>query len=275
MVGIGIISYNPNLKTIKHNLDICVNENVDIVIIDNNSNNINQLLELVSKYKNVNCIKNEYNKGVATALNQIMRYFEKLHLDWVLTFDQDSIISSNLISTLYNYKNIELAGVISPRIKYISNIEENNIYKSDIEEIEWCITSGSLTNMKAWKDVGGFDENLFIDFVDTDFCYRIKAKEYKIYRVNYIELNHQLGNLKIINFFGKKIRVMNHNSSRKYYYTRNSIICFKKNSNDYPKGKMIRTIFLLSIKTILFEKDKVNKIKMIIKGIRDGIYYQL
>lgn len=37
---------------------------------------------------------------------------------------------------------------------------------SGVKKTNFCITSSALVNLKAWKEVGGFDESLFIDAVD-------------------------------------------------------------------------------------------------------------
>ncbi|MEJ0107143.1 MAG: hypothetical protein WDO19_33470 [Bacteroidota bacterium] len=55
------------------------------------------------------------------------------------------------------------------------------------------ITSGSLIQLDAWKETGGYNETLFIDEVDHEYCYRVKEKGYKVIQVNHVILNHQLG----------------------------------------------------------------------------------
>lgn len=274
MIGLGIITYNPDIKIVKKNLDIYNKKEIKIVIVDNSSNNIAEIMSLITNYKNVSIIKNEENKGVANALNQIMLHFQELDFKWVLTFDQDSLIPDNVLDLMIDYIDLNNIGILAPHINYGFNFEEKKHYNNIIDEVDWCITSGSMVNINAWSDVGGFDESFFIDFVDTDFCYRIKNKKYKICKINNIELKHQLGNLKIYNVFGKKIKVMNHNKMRKYYYSRNSIICHKKNKTYYKSKQMIKDISLILIKTIGFEKNKIEKTIYIIHGIIDGIKYK-
>lgn len=274
MIGLGIITYNPEISVLKKNLDTCSNKEMKIIIVDNFSSNIDEIINLITDYEDVSIIKNKNNHGVASALNQIFLCFKKLEYKWVLTFDQDSLIPENLLDSMHDYLSLNKAGIIAPYIKYKSNFKEMKSINKIMDEVDWCITSGSMINIDAWSDVGGFDELFFIDFVDTDFCYRMREKKYKIYRINNIELEHQLGNLRIYHLFGKSIRVMNHNKVRKYYYTRNSIICHKKNKSFYKSKQMFKDIVFLLIKTIGFEKDKTEKIKFIIHGIIDGIKYE-
>lgn len=64
------------------------------------------------------------------------------------------------------------------------------IKKEPVEEfIDFCITSASCTNLAVWKEVGGFDERLFIDLVDNEFCKRLIVSGYKILRLNNLVLD--------------------------------------------------------------------------------------
>jgi GT2 family glycosyltransferase len=70
------------------------------------------------------------------------------------------------------------------------------IKKEPAEEyVDFCITSASCTNLNAWKNVGGFDEWLFIDLVDNDFCKRIIVSGYKILRINSLVLDQEFGKI--------------------------------------------------------------------------------
>ena len=51
---------------------------------------------------------------------------------------------------------------------------KSELNNEDVIEVDKCITSASLVPVSAWNDVGGFNEELFIDFVDHDFCAKLK-----------------------------------------------------------------------------------------------------
>src|SRR5437016_4565785 len=59
------------------------------------------------------------------------------------------------------------------------------------QETEHLITSGSIINLAA--RTGGFDEHLFIDMVDIEYCYKSIAAGYKIIQFKNILLEHRLG----------------------------------------------------------------------------------
>lgn len=47
-------------------------------------------------------------------------------------------------------------------------------------EVKLAITSGSILNVTIAKQLGSFDENLFIDEVDSEFCYRAQKMDIRL-----------------------------------------------------------------------------------------------
>ena len=129
------------------------------------------------------------------------------------------------------------------------------------------MTSGNLLNLKIWEEIGKFDENLFIDEVDSEICFRIIESGYKVIQLNKIRMFHELGNLEKRNFFTRKISVLNHNHIRKYYIMRNKFYMLKK----YKKYRSRYIYYILNdfFKVIFYEKDKLRKLKYMFKGITD------
>lgn len=110
---------------------------------------------------------------------------------------------------------------------------------------------------------------MFIDRVDWDICYQLIEKGFKIYRVNYNGLLHEVGKGKNGKLFGKKIVVYNEPPFRHYYIARNNLYLYKKHPDFFSllgivKGE-VRAWFII----LLFEDDKLKKFKARIKGIND------
>ncbi len=59
--------------------------------------------------------------------------------------------------------------------------------------IDQTITSANIINLLAWETVGKFDDRLFIDEVDNDFCVRLRLNNYKILHFNECYVDHELG----------------------------------------------------------------------------------
>lgn len=269
-VGAGIVLYNPEIDTLKKNIDAIYSQVDYVVLVDNGSTNVNAIHSIIENKQNLVLIMNLANEGIAKALNQIMVELDKQGMIWGLTLDQDSICPNNIIQTYKKYMDMDNLGIICPMI-----CDRNNQYVKEetkgIEVIEQAITSGALTNIDAWKQVGGFDEKMFIDFVDFEFCMKLTKNQYKIVRANKVQLSHQLGNLRIYKFLGREIQVTNHSSTRCRYYIQNVIYCYRKHPDKMPIMKMIRIIFEKFIKVIVFEKSKLKKMSSMFNGIKEGI----
>ena len=143
------------------------------------------------------------------------------------------------------------------------------------EYINRCITSAAFTNLDIWKKIGGFRDELFIDYVDFDYCTRAIIADYKIIRISSVVLKHQLGDSKLVNIGPIKIHVSNHSAFRKYYIARNIVIYIR----NYKKKIIILGEFLRLIKalliTLFFEDGKKEKLKCFFKGIKDGVNFRL
>ena len=102
---------------------------------------------------------------------------------------------------------------------------------------------------------------MFIDGVDFDFCDKLIKNNFYIIQSGSISLTHEIGHIVIKKFLWFDVCVRNHSAFRKYYISRNIIYLDKKNKYKYYP---IVTIVLL------YEEDKLQKIKQIFKGIKDG-----
>lgn len=273
MVIAGIVLFNPAILRLKLNIEGVYNQVDKIVLIDNGSENINEIEALISNYYNCVLILNEINKGIATALNQIVCWAKEIGAKWVLTLDQDSICYENLIENYLRYTNEKdvalMTCIIQDRNFKLKNDEE---HAGEKEYIKSCITSGSFLNVEACLKIGGFDEALFIDKVDTDICLRLVISGFKILRINFNGLLHEVGNgTSVKNIFGKEVVVFNHSPFRCYYIIRNQIYFARKHKafiSNYLKTYFAAYNRILIF--LLFETDKFKKVKVGFKGLIDG-----
>jgi len=266
-----IITYNPEITGLKKNIDAIRDQVKELIVIDNNSDNVFDIEEICKSYNTI-LIKNNYNAGIAKALNQAVDWAGQNGYTWVLTLDQDSICSQHIVQIYKKFIDLHKIGIITCRIKDINSGSVSKKYNKKACYIDKCITSGSLIKFSAVKEVGGFDESFFIDMVDDDICYSLTEKGYRILRVNYIGLYHEIGKSQMYSLGPIKFEVTNHNSERKYTITRNSIYLLKKHKLNYLLTYAI--VFRRIFTVIFFEHDKWAKIKAILKGIIDGNKYK-
>ena len=269
-IPVGIVLYNPEINRLEENINSIYERASSIIFNDNGSENIKEIERLLSKYKKAVLIKNGKNLGIASALNILCRQTEELGYKWILTLDQDSICPNNIFSDFSQYVNYENVGIICPVIRDRNCDFDKNSANSGITEIERCITSGTLLNVTAWEDVNGFDENMFIDGVDFDFCERIRIKGYKILRVQSVVLLHEIGHIKVRRFIFWRVRVKNHSAFRKYYIAKNTIYLARKSKS---KARILKSYLQVAKQyatVLLYETDKKSKLHEIIRGFKAG-----
>ena len=268
----GIVLYNPDIERLRENIAAIAPQVDLLVFIDNASRNYDEIIKIT--HPNSIMIKNEKNLGSATALNQICQFALDNDYEWALTLDQDSVVAPNLIEV---YKQVVASnqhlGIISCRIKDRNQKtvkEEEIIY--DGEYIECCITSASFVCIKAWQEVGGFDDTMFIDDVDVDFCKAIWQGGWGIYKTNQTHIIHELGNTCIrVKMWGKVTGLHNHSPFRYYYISRNAIYETRKYYNFFlGLLKFFGKIRLITL-VCRYEEHKFAKTINIVKGAWAGL----
>lgn len=270
-VSAGIVLFNPDIKRLSENINAIIVQCAHLYLVDNGSINIDEIFNLLEEYdkSKLSLICNEKNLGIATALNQFTMAAQKDGYEWILTLDQDSVSPSNIMEEFEKYITYQNIGMLCPVI-YDRNKGEEIKTKESYSEINECITSGSLLKIEAWNNIGGFDQNLFIDGVDFDICYRLRQYGYKILCIQSVVLLHELGCIEYHQFLFWKVLVKNHAAFRKYYIARNIIYIAKKKRKKFliVKG-LLQEIKMFGI-VVLYEEDKLNKSKSICRGIYDG-----
>ena len=275
-----IISYNPD-NNLLDSVNLLINQVDKIIIVDNGSEsqkkkNINLIKDIDNK--KIEVIFNEENLGIATALNIGVKEALNQGYNWILTMDQDSKASSNMVEKMLEVYNAideserkEILSIFPNFVdERIQSIEENSNMNS-YEYVDADITSGNLLRAEVFDKVGFFDDSLFIDLVDTDFCMRLNEKNIKMIKVRDAILYHSLGESQTVKSIFGKFNTSNHSALRRYYMTRNRFYTWEKykDLNSFTLNRDKKLFKKEFIKIILGEKDKINKIKMVFKGYKD------
>lgn len=267
---VGIVTFNPDLQRLNDNINAVLVQAAHVLIVDNGSNNYEEIHRLFSD--NITIIKNKKNEGIAKALCQIMEFGNKQGFIWVLTLDQDSVISSGLVKEYCKYAfrhDLQDVGMFTCLIKD-RNFNDKKYEKqdTDIVEVPYCITSAAFTNVKKYFMTEGYDEKFFIDAVDFDICYSLREIGYRICRINLMGLYHEVGHGENRKFLWKEIVVYNHSSFRIYYMARNIVFMNRKHKKMFPWYMMIKKELTLLARILLYENCKQEKFNQFIKGLK-------
>ena len=140
--------------------------------------------------------------------------------------------------------------------------------------VDSALSSGNLLNLEAYTHIKGFNEELFIDWVDMDYCFRLRLENFYIIELGDCVLTHQLGETVEIKLLGKHICfVTNHPATRCYYQTRNALLLSKYYFLKWPSKSFlfVKSVFAMIFKIALFENSKKAKLCKIAKGFSDAI----
>lgn len=220
------VIYNPSEDFYKN--IVVIQEQVEcVVVIDNGSGEQLSVLENHIGKTFIGIINNNHN-GIAGALNKGLLYAEQHGYVYLLTMDQDSYLPLHGVETMLNI--MERDGLASIGPNFSDEMECDN----EISEHLFLITSGNLVKTLAARKVGGYDEKLFIDSVDLDFCLKLKLNNFKFAMANKVFMRHELGEEiegKFL-FFKKKLNY--HNAFRQYYIFRNLYVMIYRYKKYFP-----------------------------------------
>ncbi len=271
MTAAGIVTYNPDFDLLEDNLAALARQCGQILIVDNHSDNIDQIEQFLDGYRQVELIKNDCNLGIACALNQIVRHFSAAGCQWVLLMDQDSVIADNLMAVYSEAVNQDRAAILTPKVVDRSDeLTEKSTVGEKYKSVRRAITSGSYLNIPVCEQLGYFDEVMFIDYVDFEYCIRVRKAGFNIILCNETQILHRLGAIEWVRFFGRKFMMTNHSANRSYYFARNIIYCLNKHRDYLVARHEYEILFDRVWKIIAFEQGKISKLKAIIKGVIDG-----
>lgn len=258
------VLYNPD-DYVARNIDSYGNF-VDYVILIDNTVDDNFFKINKCRWKNCIYIPLYDNYGIAKALNIGIHKAKELGCNWVLTMDQDSYIYENIIDkykdSIIRNRNLNIA-IISPIYLYDRGYAEK---ETTDQQRKMVMQSANLLSVNAYDSVGEFDEKLFIDGVDYEYCLRLRQQGYVIIQCHDAYIKHSPAETRVLNLMGYTVFKYGYASPQRYYYqARNLLYIFVRYKNFY-----ILFIWMYKLWKIifLFDKKKIF-IKFFIKGVND------
>jgi rhamnosyltransferase len=270
-IGAVVVLYHPPGDVLR-NVESYLSQ-VDVLFaIDNSDSPDEDRIAPLRQLRNVVYHWNGGNVGLARALNRGAAMALEHRCDFLLMMDQDSVASSNLVSEFSLYCSghpLKDIGLLAPFHAY-RNFERPP-ESSKVREIPMTITSGTMLNLEAYRLVGPFLDELFIDYVDFEYCLRLRARGFRIIQLSGAVLDHALGNTVARTFLFRRVAVYNHDPVRVYYRFRNRLRVAWHYRFRFP-GWSIRELFLFGnelVKILCFEDRKAPKCRMAFRGITD------
>ena len=243
-----------------------------VYAIDNTETPDTAFAASLARYETLEYVPLGDNLGIAAALNAGIERAKAAGYPWVLTLDQDSTPTEDMVTQLTTCANERPA---TPPTGVIGAVMLRDLWPTP-DPTRGCtdaltvITSGNLLSVDAWDAVGRFDESLFIDQVDHDLCMRLHRHGFAVVKNHAAWLKHNVG-APTVHGGSSRRRVSNHSPLRRYYIMRNKLIVIERYGRDYPefRKREIRSALRAVRGIVLYEDRKAAKLMMMWRGYRD------
>lgn len=207
------VTYNPDLAILHTQISQLPKDAVRI-IVDNASavDVVGRLRVLAAKY-DAHLIENSDNLGLAAASNQGILLSRQSGVSYVLLLDQDTEPGATGVARLRDaYLRLLAAGgkpgCIGPRLVDVTTGLGHGFHvihgwcwvrqypKTDVIKAVECTNlngSGTLIPAAVLERLGGLDEGLFIDHVDTEWAFRVLSAGFGLYGAPDVIFRQRMG----------------------------------------------------------------------------------
>jgi len=231
----------------------------------------------------VTVIRHDENEGIARGLNEGLRRARDFGCSWLLTSDQDSQFPVTYVADISEFAqsmgslwedSVRVgavgAGIVinaGGSLKY--PITQVGSASGPIAVTEEVIASGTLWNVGALLEVGGFDESLGLDAVDAAACLRLREAGYRIVVAPELHMEHQLGDSRSVQFLGRTVLATGHSGERRATMMRNRLRLAPAEFKQSPKHafRTLRRVGFNALLGATVEGDRWKKIKGSMRGL--------
>lgn len=268
-----VTTFNPD-NSLLVNLERISGQVGKVIVVDDSGKVSRAELIDFLKIPNLHYLTNATNIGIAAALNRGVESAAAQGFDLIITLDDDTLVSETYVSDVIEFIRTNQL----PNVGLVACSRGNAKHGRTKAEADFCtkrnlITSGSVFSVENFRKVGGFDESMFIDLVDFDFCTKLRKIGCSIVLLNKHGMDHKVGNSFEVNFAFVHFVVYNHAPFRLYYQIRNAFTFLRKHFAFAPVLSMyiFLDVFRLPLKALLFERTKLKRFRYLGIGLIDGL----
>ncbi|PTB99331.1 glycosyltransferase family 2 protein [Marinobacter sp. Z-F4-2] len=279
-----LITFNPMISLLGEVLDSILVNRVGVVIVDNGSENVNEIIELCPESK---VIPLGQNKGIGFAQNIGIKEARSKDYSYIWLSDQDTLYECDFALKMLRYANSidEKFAVLGPAYVDLNREEVQPFVRLSkgfeyfypvpgLNECSHLISSGMVIPVDILDAVGGMREDFFIDYVDFEWCWRAYFRGYKVYGIGDVLIRHTIGE-DTTRVLGRSLSIRS--PFRHYFIVRNAtyLFLYYRVLGFRCKVKIIYQAFAISLVAILFGKKRIKYIKSICYGFFSGLIGRL
>ena len=287
MIALLMVTYNPDLYELKKTL-LSIFDQVDyLLVVDNSELDFEGDVQggVSSCCRNTVYISSGGNVGIAKAQNIGLKIIS--HFKYVFLSDQDTVYPKSYVKDMICFSDENKSDLLFPTVILDSNKENSFYYDEGLLFFKKCkmsefkddfsvaqgISSGSLISENILKSGIFMKEDLFIDWVDFEWCWRIRKSGYVLKQAPKIFIKHSLGDNNET-FFSKSI--YRHEPIRHYYILRNAmhLSMYSCLSFRYRVSLFIKSISYLVLYPIIFT-PRIKNFCFVVRAIKDAITHRM
>jgi N-acetylglucosaminyl-diphospho-decaprenol L-rhamnosyltransferase len=229
------------LESLKSTLD----DNVKVIVVDNCSsdNSVELIGQWIAKNKNSYFLCSEQNTGFSGGNNLAIEYAKKQGFlsDYVWLLNPDTVVRENALQALVSFmQENATVGITGSRLEDLDGTAQCSAFRfhsilSELDNglklgivskllkkwqvalpisespvcVDWVAGASMLIRQEVFNDIGLFDDNYFLYFEETDFCFQAKKVGWLCW---YIPGSH------IVHFAGSSTGVTNNTKRRRPRY---------------------------------------------------------
>jgi rhamnosyltransferase len=282
------VTFNPHAQRLAQQVAALGGQVDEIIVIDNGSMPALGVPE--SEAAPVRFIPLGDNVGVAAAFNIGIREARKAGADFVLLLDHDSVPTPGMVGALVEgyarcqSNSVAPVAAAGPRVVDARDkrpypfvrlgwLRNHHIQCGDTAQdavpCDFLISSGTLVRVEHFDRVGPFDEALFVDSVDLEWCCRARKLGFALFGVCSARLDHWLGDHRREVVGG--IALVVHSPQRLYYMTRNRFLLYRRGYMPFKwKVKDILRVCAKFAATMIFLAPRRQYLRMTYRAVRDA-----
>jgi len=293
-VGAVIVIYNPVLAELQAQFAAVCQQVAVVIVVNNGSCSEVAAWFEEQRHNSLEVISPGENLGIAAAQNLGACRAWELGCTHLLLLDQDSVPTGDMLAKLLEVEKVllgkgEKVGAIGSRFVDPTSGRETWFHGrgliryrylkcsgkpgDEVVRADMLIASGTLIRKEAWVAVGGMDESLFIDLVDTEWCLRATVRGYSLWG-SAAFMYHSIGNREITlpGKPGRRGSFPVHAPLRYYYMFRNSLLLIRRSSIPgwWKINNTMELMFLLACLPFM-PSARLSVLSMIVRGVADGI----
>jgi rhamnosyltransferase len=272
-----VVTYHPGREFAEH-VPILRSQVGGLVVVDNRSSDAERMwLRELAAHQSFTLLENSTNAGIGAALNAGIRWAVSAGFEYVLLLDQDSetdeTFVASLISRFREHSASDRVAVVAPQLLNRNTQGRDGPWGVSNRYLV-AQTSGSLMPIAVFASEGWFREDLFIDYVDYEYCLRAVTAGWSISYCAEALLRHQPGNSQRHTFHGLYLgTTTNYSALRHYYSTRNGTWLMLWYRKYYPRWCAKNAFLMLKekIKVVVFENHCQAKLRSSLQGLLDAL----